>query len=122
MSPYLNCDRSSFELSRHCGATMTARIFKPAKTAMQSGEARTKEWVLEFEPASARDIDPLMGWVSSRDMQAQVRLEFDTKEEAIAYATRVGLAYTLSEPKPRKPIKKSYADNFKFGRTTNWTH
>ncbi len=101
---------------------MTARIFKPARTAMQSGEARTKEWVLEFEPASARDIDPLMGWTSSRDTQAQVRLEFDTKEDAIAYATRTGLAYTLSEPKPRKPIKKSYADNFKFGRTTNWTH
>jgi NADH dehydrogenase ubiquinone Fe-S protein 4 len=101
---------------------MTARIFKPAKTAMQSGEARTKEWVLEFEPASPRDIDPLMGWTSSRDMQSQVRLEFDTKEEAIAYATRAGLAYTLSEPTPRKPIKKSYADNFRFGRTTNWTH
>ncbi len=101
---------------------MTARIFKPAKTAMQSGEARTKEWLLEFEPASARDIDPLMGWTSSRDTQAQVRLEFDTKEEAIDYATRTGLAYTLSEPKPRKPIKKSYADNFRFGRTTNWTH
>lgn len=101
---------------------MTARIFKPARTAMQSGEARTKEWILEFEPASPRDIDPLMGWTSSRDMQSQVRLEFDSKEEAIAYATRVGLAYTLSEPKPRKPIKKSYADNFKFGRTTNWTH
>jgi hypothetical protein len=101
---------------------MTARIFKPAKTAMQSGEARTKEWILEFEPASPRDIDPLMGWVSSQDMQTQVRLEFDTKEEAIAYATRTGLAYTLSEPKPRRPIKKSYADNFKFGRTTNWTH
>ncbi|WP_441707736.1 NADH dehydrogenase ubiquinone Fe-S protein 4 [Hyphomicrobium sp. 2TAF46] len=59
---------------------MTARIFKPAKTAMQSGEARTKEWVLEFGPASPRDIDPLMGWTSSRDMQSQVRLEFDTKE------------------------------------------
>lgn len=101
---------------------MTARIFKPAKTAMQSGEARTKEWVLEFEPATPRDIDPLMGWTSSRDMQSQVRLEFDTKEEAIAYATRAGLAYTLSEPTPRKPIKKSYADNFRFGRTTNWTH
>jgi ETC complex I subunit conserved region len=101
---------------------MTARIFKPAKTAMQSGEARTKEWVLEFEPAAPRDIDPLMGWTSSRDMQTQVRLEFDTKEEAISYATREGLAYTLTEPKPRKPIRKSYADNFRYGRTTNWTH
>jgi ETC complex I subunit-like protein len=101
---------------------MTARIFKPAKTAMQSGEARTKEWVLEFEPASPRDIDPLMGWTSSRDMQSQVRLEFDTKEEAVAYATREGLAYVLTEPTPRKPIRKSYADNFRYGRTTNWTH
>jgi hypothetical protein len=101
---------------------MTARIFKPARTAMQSGEARTKEWVLEFEPSSARDIDPLMGWTSSRDMQSQVRLEFDSKEEAIAYAKRAGLGYTLADPKPRKLVKKSYADNFRFGRKTNWTH
>jgi hypothetical protein len=101
---------------------MSARIFKPAKTAMQSGEARTKEWVLEFEPGAARDVDPLMGWTSSSDMQSQVRLEFDTKDEAVAYATREGLAYTLTEPKPRKPIRKSYADNFRFGRTDNWTH
>jgi hypothetical protein len=101
---------------------MAVRIFKPAKTAMQSGEARTKEWVLEFEPQSAPSVDPLMGWTSSSDMKSQVRLEFDTKDEAIAYATREGLAYTLSEPKPRKPIRKSYADNFRFGRIGNWTH
>jgi len=101
---------------------MSARIYKPAKTAMQSGEARTKEWILEFEPAAAPTVDPLMGWTSSSDTQAQVRLEFDTKDEAIAYATREGLAYTLAEPKPRKPIRKSYADNFRYGRTTNWTH
>jgi hypothetical protein len=101
---------------------MTARIFKPARTAMQSGEARTKEWVLEFEPASPRSADPLMGWTSSSNTQTQVRLEFETKEEAIAYATREGLAYTLAEPKPRKPIRKSYADNFRFGRIGNWTH
>jgi len=101
---------------------MTARIFKPARTAMQSGEARTKEWVLEFEPANPRSADPLMGWTSSSNTQTQVRLEFETKEEAIAYATREGLAYTLAEPKPRKPIRKSYADNFRFGRIGNWTH
>jgi hypothetical protein len=101
---------------------MTARIFKPAKTAMQSGEARTKEWVLEFEPSAPRSIDPLMGWTSSGDTKSQVRLEFDTKEEAIAFAVREGLAYTLTEPKPRKPIRKSYADNFRFGRSDNWTH
>ena len=101
---------------------MAVRIFKPAKTAMQSGEARTKVWILEFEPAAPRSVDPLMGWTSSSDTRAQVRLEFDTKEEAIAYATREELAYTLIEPKPRKPIRKSYADNFRFGRTDNWTH
>lgn len=102
---------------------MTAvRIFKPAKTAMQSGEANTKEWLLEFEPAAASKPDPLMGWISSADTRAQVRLEFATKEEAIAFAAREGLAYQVIEPNPRKPIRKSYAENFKFGRIGSWTH
>ena len=104
------------------GTVMAARIFKPAKTAMQSGEARTKEWVLEFDPESSREIDPLMGWTSSSDMKSQIRLEFATKEEAIDYATRNGLAFTLVEPKPRRPVRKSYADNFRFGRIGSWTH
>ena len=101
---------------------MTARIFKPSKTAMQSGKGRTKDWLLEYEPASAREIDPLMGWTSSNDMQSQVRLRFETKEEAINYATRHGIPFSVHEPEPRKLIKKSYADNFKFGRRTAWTH
>jgi hypothetical protein len=101
---------------------MTVRIYKPAKTAMQSGEARTHDWLLEHEPAGGRSIDPLMGWTSSSDTAAQVRLEFETKEAAIAYAERNGLAYTVIEPTARKPIRKSYADNFKFGRIGNWTH
>ena len=101
---------------------MAARIFQPAKNAMQSGRGRSKEWMLEFEPASPREIDPLMGWTSSRDTQAQVRLEFGTREEAIAYAERHGLAYTILEPKTRKVVKKSYSDNFKFGRIGSWTH
>ena len=101
---------------------MVARIFKPAKTAMQSGLARTKDWVLEHEPASPREIDPLMGWTASRDMAQQGRLTFDTKEEAIAYAERNGLAYAVQEPTPRKSIRKSYSDNFKFGRIGSWTH
>jgi hypothetical protein len=101
---------------------MTARIYKPAKTAMQSGEARTKEWVLEHEPASPRRIDPLMGWTSSADTRQQLRLLFDTKEEAVAYAERNGIAYSLAEPKPRRQVRKSYADNFKFGRIGTWTH
>ncbi|MGE0702007.1 MAG: ETC complex I subunit [Hyphomicrobiaceae bacterium] len=101
---------------------MTARIYKPAKTAMQSGLGRTQEWVLEFEPQAPRDIDPLMGWTSSRDTRAQVRLEFENREAAIAYAERNGIAYTVSEPETRKPVRKSYADNFKFGRIGSWTH
>ncbi|WP_072376770.1 ETC complex I subunit [Hyphomicrobium sp. NDB2Meth4] len=101
---------------------MVARIFKPAKTAMQSGEGRTQEWVLEFAPASPREIEPLMGWTGTRDMKAEVHLTFDTKEEAIAYAEREGIPYRVYEPSPRKMIRKSYADNFKFGRIGRWTH
>ena len=101
---------------------MTARIYKPAKTAMQSGAGRTKEWVLEHEPSAPREVDPLMGWTSSRDMQAQVRLTFATKEEAIAYAERNGIPYRVIEPKSRKPVQKSYADNFRYGRIGSWTH
>jgi len=101
---------------------MLARIFKPARTAMQSGEARTKEWVLEFAPASPREIDPLMGWTSSRDMKSQISLAFDTQEEAIAYAERNGIPFRVAEPTPRSPVRKSYADNFRFGRKGSWTH
>ena len=101
---------------------MAARIYKPAQTAMQSGPARTKEWVLEYEPEVPREIDPLMGWTSSRDMKSQIVLAFDTKEEAIAYAERNGIAYRLSEAKPRRAVRKSYADNFRYGRIGSWTH
>ncbi len=101
---------------------MSAHIFKPAKSAMQSGTARTEEWVLDRQASSALELDPLMGWTSSRDTNTQVSLTFDTKEEAIAYAERNGIAYVLSEPQLRKPIRKSYSDNFKFGRIGSWTH
>jgi hypothetical protein len=101
---------------------MTARIYKPARTAMQSGPARTKEWVLEYEPAAAREIDPLMGWTSSRDMLSQLRLTFATREEAVAYAERNGIPYRLVEPKLRTAVRKSYSENFRFGRKEAWTH
>ena len=104
------------------GVIMLARIYKPAKTAMQSGRAKTKEWVLEYEPATPREIDPLMGWTSSNDMLSQVRLFFETKEEAIDYAQKNGIPFRVFEPHPRAFIKKSYADNFKFGRIGSWTH
>jgi ETC complex I subunit conserved region len=101
---------------------MTARIFRPAKTAMQSGSARTKEWLLVRGSEGAKTIDPLMGWTSSTDTDAQVQLAFDTKEEAVAYAEKNGIAYSVTEPQTRKPVRKAYADNFKFGRIGSWTH
>jgi ETC complex I subunit conserved region len=101
---------------------MPARIFKPAKTAMQSGTARTEEWVLQHEPVAAREIDPLMGYTVSRDTAGQLSLSFSSQDEAIAYAERNGIAYVISEPQTRKAIRKSYSDNFKFGRIGSWTH
>jgi hypothetical protein len=102
---------------------MLARIYRPAKTAMQSGKMKTQEWLLEFEPTSARRPDPLMGWTVTTDTESsQVRLAFDTKEEAVAYADRHGIAFQLIDPKPAKKIIKAYADNFAFGRKVPWTH
>jgi hypothetical protein len=90
-----------------------ARIYQPAKTAMQSGRANTKKWVLEFEPAEAKKLDPLMGWVSSGDMRGQVKIRFTTKQEAIAFAEKSGYAYQVQEPKARAVHFKTYADNFR---------
>jgi hypothetical protein len=101
---------------------MTARIFKPARTAMQSGNANTKDWVLEFEPEEPRTVEPLMGWTSSGDMRQQVKLSFETKDEAIAYCERHGIAYQLFEPKPMQRRIASYSDNFAFNRRSPWTH
>jgi antibiotic biosynthesis monooxygenase (ABM) superfamily enzyme len=101
---------------------MRARIYKPAKNAMQSGRAGTKLWVLEFEPESARTPDPLMGWTSSNDMRQQVALEFETQEEAVAYAQKNGIPFQFFEPHAPKPRPKSYADNFKFDRKIPWSH
>ena len=101
---------------------MAARIYKPTKTAMQSGRARTKNWVLEYEPASPREVEPLMGWTSSGDMNSQIRLNFDTREDAIAFAERKGIEYHVQEPKTRRVTAKAYADNFKYGRIGSWTH
>jgi hypothetical protein len=101
---------------------MSARIFSPAKTAMQSGRSKTGYWVLEFDPEQPRKIDPLMGYTSSGDMKSQIRLTFDTREEAIAYAEKNGVAYRLDEPKEPKRRQISYADNFRYDRRTPWTH
>ena len=100
---------------------MQVRIYKPAKTAMQSGVGNTREWVIEAEP-SPKEIDPLMGWTSSRDTMNQVVLRFETREEAIAYAQKKGLMYTIDEPKVRAVRPRAYADNFAYTRIGRWTH
>ena len=101
---------------------MIARIYRPAKNAMQSGNAGTRDWLLEFAPASARKSDPLMGWTQSSDMNGQIKLEFDSRDEAVAYAQAHGLAFQVSETKTPKRIIKAYADNFAPGRKQPWTH
>src|SRR5579863_9425367 len=93
-----------------------ARIYQPAKTAMQSGRAQTRKWVLEYEPASRRDPDPLMGWSSAKDTLNEVRLRFDTLEEALSFAKKLDLEYTLIATQTRTPKPKSYADNFRYDR------
>lgn len=103
---------------------MRARIYQPAKTAMQSGTAKAKGWVLEFAPASAREVDPLMGWTSSSDTETQVRLRFDSREAAEAYAQDRGLEFDVVEPKLRKPVirARGYGENFATDRRGPWTH
>jgi hypothetical protein len=103
---------------------MRARIYQPAKTAMQSGTAKTQTWLLEFAPASEREIDPLMGWTSSSDTQAQVRMRFETREAAEAYATEKGIEYDLVQPKLRKAVirPRGYGENFATDRKGAWTH
>lgn len=103
---------------------MRARIYQPAKTAMQSGTAKTQQWILEFAPASAREVDPLMGWTSSSDTNAQVRLRFDSREAAEAYAKAHGIDADVILPKPRKANIRpmGYGENFATNRRGAWTH
>jgi hypothetical protein len=102
---------------------MAVRIFKPARNAMQSGRGKSGEWLLEFDAREPQTTDPLMGWTSSGDTRQQLRLFFATREEAVAYAEREGLAYSVMPEAPSRGVaKKSYSDNFKWGRPDNWTH
>src|SRR5262245_52639528 len=108
--------------SERMATVMTARIYRPAKTAMQSGQAKTKDWVLDYEPEEPRVVESLMGWTSSGDMKSQLRLRFDSKEEAIAYCERHGIPYQVTETKQPERHGMSYADNFAFTRRGSWTH
>jgi len=103
---------------------MPARIYQPARTAMSSGTAKTRTWVLEFAADSAREVDPLMGWTSSSDTQTQVSLRFETKEAALDYANEHGIDALVFEPKKRKPNirARGYGENFATDRRGAWTH
>lgn len=102
---------------------MQARIYKPAKSAMTSGRSKTKAWVLELVNSDAkRTVDPLMGWTSIDDNSGQVRLTFDTQEQAIDYAKSEGLTFTVTPSAERKRLVKSYSANFDANRKQPWTH
>jgi hypothetical protein len=101
---------------------MTARIYRPAKTAMQSGTAKTRDWALDYEPEEPRAVEPLMGWTSSGDMKQQIRLFFDSKDEAVAYCERHGIAYQVFDGRQPARRRIAYADNFAFQRRDAWTH
>jgi hypothetical protein len=103
---------------------MRARIFQPAKTAMSSGTAGTKHWVLEYVTETPRGIDPLMGWTSSADTQQQVRMRFDSKEAALDYARDHGIEAIVLDPKKRRPNirPRGYGENFATNRRGAWTH
>ena len=95
---------------------MDVRIYRPAKTAMQSGTANSKRWLMAFEPTAPKITDPLMGWTGSPDTKGQVMLRFDSSEEAVAFADRHGLVYVVTEPQSQTIRPKSYSDNFRYDR------
>jgi len=103
---------------------MRARIYQPAKTAMSSGTAKTKSWVLDYVNETARAVDPLMGWTSNADTQSQVRVTFDSKEAALDYAKANGIDAVVQEPKKRKANIRpgGYGENFATNRRGAWTH
>lgn len=103
---------------------MIARIYQPARNAMTSGQAKTKIWVLEYAPAEAREVDPLMGWTGSGDTQSQVKMRFESKEAAVDYAKEHGIEAQVVDPNKRKPNIRSggYGENFATNRKGPWTH
>ena len=103
---------------------MRARIYQPARNAMQSGSARSRHWVLEYAPNSPRRLDPLMGWTSSSDPLAQIRMTFETREAAESYARSNGIPFTVLRPNRREHVRRprGYGENFAFDRRETWTH
>lgn len=89
---------------------------------MTSGQGKAKGWIVEFSSESPRPVDPLMGWTGQTDMRSQVKMQFSTKEAAIEYAQRHGVAYTIDEPQPRRHRPRGYGDNFSSSRRVPWSH
>jgi hypothetical protein len=115
------------ELDGPCHPTEVARvpsvrIFQPAKNAMQSGRAKTRSWIVEFEPGAAVRPSPLMGWSGGGDTRCQVRLAFDSQDDAVAFARKHGLNYEVQQSRDRSVRPRAYSDNFRAGRQGNWTH
>ena len=96
----------------------SVRIYKPAKTAMQSGRANTKRWLLEFDPVGRIEVDALMGWAGSYDTNRQLKLWFSSKEDAVVFAERKKLNFYVEEPNHRAIKPRTYADNFAFRRVS----
>jgi len=101
---------------------MFAKIYRPAKTAMQSGRAKTHDWLLEFIPSMAKRPVPLMGWASSNGTRRQIRLSFETRDEAVAYAKRHAIPFQVFEARETPRRIKTYAGNFAFERKEPWSH
>ena len=95
------------------------RIYQPAKTATQSGHAKSRIWLLEYVPETAKRIDNVMGWIGSGDMRGQIKLKFSSKEEAIAYAKRNKINFSIKDPNKRRHQPKSYSDNFRHDKIKN---
>ena len=101
---------------------MIAKIYKPSKSAMQSGRQKTNQWVLEFFQKKPTKRDPVMGWPSSEDTEKQVKLKFESVEKAISYCEKNNIKFHLLKNQERKIRPKAYADNFAFNRKETWTH
>jgi hypothetical protein len=98
-------------------------IYSPAKNAMQSGVAKTGMWVLEFQQSTSNENDPLMGWIGASETETQIRLVFDSLEQAKIYAEKTELSFVIRKPKKERAlIVKSYANNYAYNRRESWTH
>ncbi len=103
---------------------MVARIFRPSKSAMQSGMGQTKSWIMELEYNFAKTIDPLMGWTGSKDTNSQVQIKFKSEQAAINFAKSRGIPFIVQKANVRKHVirENGYGDNFKFEKKIPWTH